>query len=325
MSDTVAANIATEHSIETVAIVSPGDRTDKLTDPLAETGVNVTVNPESFTDADAIICDTPDRQMFKVVCSKPLHATPVIFRLRGDPWWGIEEWIDSQPKRMLSTRMLRWCDGCLALGEHQAAKFRRRASTPTRIIRLPKRVAAWPDTEHRDHDLQIVTLTNGVYREKIDPLIDIMPAVHLALDDDERWRIGSWSDSRHVDRLREAAGGYEAIEVGVGLDAHDELRRANLMIHFSELDVRCNAILEGMASGIPVLTNAHPAFVGPEVPTHVVEEDDYLCDALETYRDPRLRESVGADGMEYVAREHAPGQIGAELVDAITAFVEVAR
>jgi hypothetical protein len=304
-----------------IGLVSPGDRTDRLTDPLAAVDGTWTVNPSDPTAHDVIVCDTPDRDMLRAVARCRLDGTPVLFRQRGDPFWGIDEWLDSRVKKAVLARMLRAVDGCLAIAPHQASKFARKTGVPVDLVTLPKAVDEWPDSIHKDTELRVLTLTNCVYPDKIAPLAEIAPVVDDVLADaGGTWRIGSWSEG-HDDWLREQLANYDHIEFGLRLDAHDELEWANAMLHHSRLDVLPNAILEGLASRLPVLTNAHVAFRQSPAPLTITRTDEALREALTRFREPAHRRAAGERGYEYVARNHAPADVGESLLAAIQRLI----
>jgi glycosyltransferase involved in cell wall biosynthesis len=301
------------------AIISPGDRTDRLTDPLDALDASYHVNPDDPRAYDVVICDTPDRQMLKAVAQCRLDGTPVLFRQRGDPFWGIDEWLDSRVKKSILFRMLREVDGCLAIAPHQSQKYARKTGVQTDLVTLPKSVSNWPDSVHRSTDLNILTLTNCVYPDKIEPLAEIAPVVDDVLDEGV-WRIGSWSEGHH-EWLREQLAPYDSIEFELRLDAAAELQRANLMLHHSRLDVLPNAVLEGLASRLPVITNDHVAFSQSAAPIDVTRTDAQLRATLEQYRDPAARREAGERGHRYVRERHAPQRVGVELASAVERLV----
>jgi glycosyltransferase involved in cell wall biosynthesis len=301
------------------AIISPGDRTDRVTDPLDALDATYHVNPEDAPAHDVVICDTPDRQMLKAVAQCRLDGTPVLFRMRGDPFWGIDEWLDSRVKRAVLFRMLRSVDGCLAIAPHQAQKYARKTGVQTDLVTLPKAVTEWPDSVHRSTDLNILTLTNCVYPDKIEPLAEIAPLVDDVLEDSV-WRIGSWSKG-HDEWLREQLAPFDNVEFELRLDAEQELQQANLMLHHSRLDVLPNAVLEGLASRLPVITNDHVAFTQSAAPIDVTRTDAQLQATLEQYRDPAKRREAGERGHRYVRERHAPRRVGVELASAVERLV----
>jgi glycosyltransferase involved in cell wall biosynthesis len=305
-----------------IAVVSPGDRTEELTQPMTAVGIDHSVNPENLTEHDIVICDTPDRDMLRAVVECRVAGTPVLFRARGDPFWGIDEWLTSRVKKGVLFRMLRAVDGCIAIAPHQGTKFARKCQVPVEIVTLSESTSRWPDTSHEGETLRIITLTNAVYPEKVNPLAEIAPIVETELSGNDVWRIGSWSTG-HEQRLRKVADEHEHIEFGLGLDAWSELEAANLMIHHSRLDALPNAVLEGMSSRLPVLTNSHVAFRQSAAPTEIARSNGDLRAQLMRYRDPRERQATGDAGHRFINDRHDPERVGQELRDAIRRVVGV--
>lgn len=307
------------NAFDSIAILSPGKRSDRLTIPLDAIDATYTVNPPTPTSHDVILCDTPDRTMFKATIKARLTDTPILFRQRGDPFWGIDEWVDSRIKQRLLYRMLKGVDGCIAMAPHQAVKYARKTQVPTDIVTLSKRTSEWPDTTHTDRELRAITLTNAVYRDKIQPLIDIAPTVNKMLDTGT-WRIGSWSDG-YSDYIRDELTPYENITYGLELDAHAELERANIMLHHSNLDVVPNAVLEGLSARLPVLTNPHIAFRQSPAPLIITSTSQELRRTLGRLRDPNRRQTLGDRGHQHVDTMHDPAKIGRDIITAINQLV----
>jgi hypothetical protein len=302
-----------------IGFVSAGDRTSELADPLSAVGADYTVNPQDVTEFDVVVCDTPDREMLKAVARCRLDGTPVVFRQRGDPFWGIDEWLDSRVKKAVLFQMLRSVDGCLAIAPHQASKYARKTGVSTDLTTLPKDVSQWPDASHSGRELQLVTLTNATYPEKYRPLLEIAPIVDDVLESGT-WRIGSWCD-KNGDEIRGALEQYDNIEYGIGLDAATETARANVMLHFSRLDALSNAILEGMASRLPVVTNDFVAFTQLSAPTVTAADKETLRTVLESLRDPAQRQALGDRGHAYIEREHNPTLVGCEMLRALDRLI----
>ena len=300
-----------------IAIVSPGDRTDKITTALDTTVLDYTVNPDSFDNFPVIICDSPDRDMFKTVIRNRFSDKSVIFRMRGDPYHGINEWIDSRIKRYAALKMLDYVDGCIAIAPHQAIKYERKTGIRPDIIGLPIDVTDWPNSQHFNESLRIVTLTNTVYIDKIRPLIEIAPVVNEVLEFcGGYWEIGSWSDG--YDRyLNDSLRKYSRIEFSGELDAKRALDNANCMLHYSEFDVLPNAVLEAMASKLPVLTNDYVAFTQTNAPVIVNRTESSLYRNLIDLQNHKNRRDIGAEGYDYVKKYHSPEYIGDKFVDSI--------
>jgi len=304
-----------------LAFISPGDRSDRVTIPLETTDINYTTHPDSLRGYDLLLADTPDRTMLKYMLRAKLRGIPVLFRMRGDPFWGIGEWIDSRVKKAILFQMLQRVDGCIAIAPHQAETYRRETGVETHVVALPNEYWNWNVTPHTDTELRAVTLTNAVYPNKIQPLIDIAPTVNSVLSNTGgTWKIGSWSEGYH-ERLEEIAATHEHIEFELRMDAHDALEWANLMIHYSDFDSQANAILEGMASKLPVITNDHTPFANIGYPLRVMRSTNELQTTLKQFQRPGKRERVGADSLQYVKDKHAPEIIGEMFVQVFERYV----
>lgn len=302
-----------------IAIISPGDRVAKITNPLDTTPVEYDVNPGSLWGYDALLCDTPDRTMLKTLAIGKAIRTPVMFRMRGDPFWGLEEWVDSRLKRWVAQElMLGSIDGCIAITPRHAATFRDRTGAPTTRAALSVDTDAWPETEHSDEELRIVTLTNAVYLPKIAPTIEAIEAVESVLTDvGGEWRIGSWSDG-YSDRLRDATTECDHVNFCGSLDATESLDWANCMIHYSNMDVLPNAILEGMASECAVVTNDFVEFRHSAAPLVVTASHSELRSQLRRLVDPTERTQQSDRGEEYVRTNHSREAIGEEFLEALS-------
>lgn len=298
------------HSSPSVAIMSQSERTDRITKPLATTGMNYDVDPADPYQRDILIVETPDRDMLKQVLSKPVHRdTTLLFRMRGDPYWGIHHWMDSKIKQKMALRMLRYVDGCVAIAPHQAQKYVEKAGNPTHIVPLSKDADEWPDINHTDSELRILSLTNCMYPQKMRPLVEAAPAVERALErHGGRWVIGG--KGIYADRLEQQLEEYEHITFGGYVDAKKEMEQANLMLHLSYFDSFANAILEGMASNVPVITTDYVAFSDQNLPVHTTDNLEEIDSILDGYTDPEKRQSVGDRNQAHVREYYNHERVG---------------
>jgi len=307
------------HQTPSVAILSQSDRTDRITNPLTYSKIPFDVDSANPYEHDILIVETPDREMFKEVLKRPLHDTQVLFRMRGDPYWGIDEWIGNGIKRQLALRMLKYVDGCVALAPHQAEKYVTKTGNPTHIVPLSIDTREWPSTNHTDEELRILSLTNCMYPRKVDPIIDAAPVVEDVLADvGGYWRIGG--KGRHEDKLRKALKGYTHVEFGGYVDAKEELRDANLMLHLSQFDSFANAIMEGSASTLPVITTDYVAFTDHNLPVETISDHDDLRRKLLDYRHPVARQGRGHDNEAHIAEYYNHQRVGRAWQRAILDF-----
>jgi glycosyltransferase involved in cell wall biosynthesis len=297
-----------------VAVIEQSERSENLINPLKASAMDVTIDPSDPYSRDIVIVDTPDREMAKEVLKKPFHSSKLVFRMRGDPFFGIDEWINSKLKEWLALNVvIPGVDGCITITPAHADLFERETGVPAGVAELPAYPDRWPNTDHTDSELRILTLTNPVYKPKIQPLIDAAPVVNDVLADvGGHWRIGGRGN--YEDLLDVKTREYDHVSFDGYLDAYEALDWANCMVHYSNLDGWPNAILEGMSSQLPVLTNDHHAFTDKHRPNTVCRNHDALASELRRYTDPERRQSHGDVGEQYVRDEHSDEQIATEYV-----------
>jgi len=298
-----------------VAVIEQSGRSENLINPLRATEMDVAVDPADPYERDIVVLDTPDRQLAKEVLKKPLHDAVLVFRMRGDPFFGIDEWIDSRLKSWLARNVvIPGVDGCITITPAHARLFERKTGIHTAVSQLPAYPDRWPDTTHSDDELRILTLTNAVYWPKIEPLIEAAATVDDVLADvGGHWRI--CGDGNYEDKLGAAVEPYDNVSFLGYQDAESELDWANVMMHLSRLDGWPNAILEGMSTRLPVITNDHHAFVDRDRPNVVVESDAELRARLREYTDPERRQERGDSGARYVREKHNDATVGRAYVE----------
>lgn len=304
-----------------VAINSPGDRTHVITNALDAVGVEYRVNPDALGNQDLVVNDTPDRELLKDVIrhAPPWTDRPLLFRMRGDPYWGIEQWMDSKLKQRVAIEMLQYVDGCVAIAPHQAEKYRRKTGVDTRLAQLSKDADAWPDVEHGGDDLRLVTLTNCMYPNKLRPIIDWMPFIDDFLaEHGGRWVIGG--KGKYSDMLERATEDRAHVEFPGYVDATKTLAESNVMLHLSNFDSFANAILEGAASRLPVIANRHPAFTRNDLPVSIVDHHYELSSRLLALRDPATRQTVGEANEQHVRDRFNHTRIGVQWIEALQHF-----
>lgn len=303
----------------TVAIAEPSDnRVDRLKWPLNEAGVAVDVLPEATPlnpatmseDYDAIILDTPNVGILK--WSYVPTETPIVYRLRGNLWKAHLDlragWLRTFVFDSIGVQGMA---GALTPSPRLDQYFRERTGiNTTTVAEMPIAPSNWPTVSHEGETLQIVTLTNADYKEKVQPIIDWMAVVNRTLaETGGRWLIGG--DGKYSDRLDRAASQYESIEYGGYIDAEASLKASNLMLHPSWFDIRApNAMVEGMASNLPVVTTDFSPF--GETPTVQVTQST-LQDVLIRFTDAREREVQGLKQRKYLHEQHNPATIGSQI------------
>lgn len=308
------------------AFLSQSDRTWQTEAALDTTPVEYTVDPADPWDYDILVLETPDREMFRHVVEGRFEDTTVLFRMRGDPYWGIGHWYDGSippvrwGKKALALKQLEWVDGCIAIADHQAAKYQQKTGNPTKIATLSRDTAAYPDTTHTDTEIRALTLTNCMYPNKIGPIIEHAAAVNDVLDDvGGQWVIGG--KGRYADRLADAVEGLEHVTFPGYVDAKVRLADANLMLHLSDFDSFAGAVLEGCASALPVITTSHPAFTDSGLPVDPIDgSPERLKSLLYRYADPDERGKRGYANEEVVREEYSHERLGRRWMDVLQYF-----
>lgn len=307
-----------------IAIYNGSDRYVKITGPLDSVGADYSLNPKYPIGFDVIVCDTPNSTLGKLVATRRIHRTPVIYRMRGNAFKSADEWMDRSIKKLLLRKYtLQNVDGCIPITTHHKKMYERETGVDCNRVTLPIDPSEWPTTEHREEELRIVTLTNATYQGKVKPLSRIAPVVDSVLQQTGgKWIIGSWSDTYDY-ILKSVSDRYPTIEYSGPLDAHESLEWANCMIHHSDYDGLPNAILEGMASRIPVLCNDYPSFCEIGEPLVISRSDCELKDNLLSMSDRPNRDRFGELSLLYVRNNHSPKRIGMEFIETLGYFSDL--
>lgn len=326
--ETKAQATATEREdaeLPSVALLSQSDRTWQTTVALDRTEIEYAVDPADPWAFDVLVIETPDKKMLRHVAAGKFKDTKVLFRMRGDPYWGIGHWYDHpfppvrKAKQYMALKQLEWVDGCVAIAEHQAAKYRANAGRPTQLVQLSRDVSEWPDTVHTDHEIRALTLTNCMYPNKIGPIIEHISTVNDVLaETGGQWVIGG--KGRYADRISDAVEGHEHVSFPGYVDAKARMKEANIMLHLSDFDSFAGAILEGCASRLPVVTTTHPAFTNADLPVDVFDTKQQLTTLLQRYADPEIRAHVGTQNEAHVADRFNHDVLGQRWADVLTWF-----
>lgn len=292
-----------------VAVLYPGNRIDKMNVPLQASRMDVEVEPTDPYSRDIVVADNADRDLGREVLRNPFHDAKLVYRMRGDVFHELTLWPMHPVKKWAATNIvLPNVDGVIAVTDRLADKFTSETGIDAGSAGLPKEPAEWPTVMHTDRELRIVTLTNTDYWQKIEALVEWAPIVNDVLESvGGRWHI--CGDGSNDDRLREALEPYAHVSFQGYVDASEELAASNLMIHASHLDGQPNAILEGLACGLPVVTNPFPEFLDFGWPLDVATSMRGLKHQLERYCDPSVRETRGREGTKYIEENHTPDAI----------------
>lgn len=308
---TLEATPAVDPADISVAILYPGNRVRKMSVPLSASEMDVAVEPSDAYERDVVICDNADRDLGKEVLRNRFHDAKLVYRMRGDVFHELDLWGMHPIKHRIATQgVLPRVDGVVAVTDRLAEKYTRKTGVPSGSAGLSKDPDAWPDVTHTDRALRAVTLTNMDYWRKVSPIVEWAGVVDRLFSDNDlsgRWRV--CGDGRHAGRLREALAGFEHVEFAGFVDAADELADSNVMFHPSLLDGQPNSILEGMATGIPVVTNDFAAFTEYDGPISVVATERDLVDELHALADPSVRRVEGERNESYVREHHSKAAV----------------
>ena len=296
-----------------VAVLYPGNRVEKMLRPLQTTDMDVAVEPEDAFERDVVIADNADRALGKEVIRNLWTDSQLVYRLRGDLWRELELWDMHPVKKWAAEQVPKHVDGVISVTEFLAQKTRQKAGVPAGQAGMWIEPEEYPTAEHTDHELRAVTLTNAGYRRKIWPILEWAPVVESVLADvGGEWRV--YGDGDQAMALREGLYAYDHVNyLGYTSDPKRELRWANLMLHPSDLDGQPNAVLEGLASGLPVVTTDFIAFEEWQrngAPILAVSNPDAVRDELKLLLDPPTRDVIGESGRQFASEHHTPERIG---------------
>ncbi|WP_200531943.1 glycosyltransferase [Halorubrum sp. LN27] len=287
-----------------VAVVYPGNRVEKVAVPLQASRMDVAIDPPNPSDYDILLVDNADRDLGVEVLKKPFHDATLVYRMRGDVFRELDLWDMHPLKKWAAKRVvLQHVDATLAVSPGCATQFAARTGVPTGVAGLVKDPTEWPTTVHADNELRIATLTNFDYQLKIAPILEWAPVVEEVLSESGGyWRV--CGDGEYSDIAEEALAEYDHVEFAGYVDPNAELNDSNCMIHASRLDALPNAMLEGLASELPVITTDFHEFLAYGEPLVCVDSETRLRDTLHEFRDPKTRAERGRAGLERIRRDH---------------------
>jgi len=305
-----------------VAVIYPGERVEKMLRPLKASRLTVALDPPDPYEYDFVVADNADTDLGKEVLKKPFHDAHLIYRMRGDLWRELELWDMPWHRKRAAEWVASHVDGVLAVTRRLASKHAEKSG-----LADWRRGAAgmwiepenWPTVAHTDGELRAVTLTNMNYERKIEPIIEWAPIVERVLSDvGGRWRIAGRGE--HVARLQRGISDLQHVRYAGYVDSENELGCANLMLHPSNLDGEPNAILEGMASGLPVVTNHFEEFLRHDGPL-IRTQHSGLEGRLQALADPDRRADWGEEGVAFVDAHKRPEQVAREYERYFTRYL----
>lgn len=302
-----------------VALRFNGSRAWTVTDALDAVGISYEVNPENMRRFDIVVIDSPGLVVSTVAKN---GRTPTVLRLRGNVWkerkqsggYGIRGWVSDHV-------LARTLAGIIATDDRLEGLARRQTGIPaTGVAALPIDLESWPSVRHTDKVLRCVTLTNFDYREKIEPLEYYAPWINSLFHRiDGHWTV--CGDGEYSGRFADSVAELENVNYEGYVDPKEYLPRMNVMLHLSNFDgERPNAMLEGVASNLPIVTNGFEAFDTNGI---AISHDDWksMKRTLLALREPEARKGATETARHYVKRHHSPAIVGEQYADF---FAEVA-
>lgn len=284
-------------------------REQTATWPLREAGHTIAAEPSS---ADAVLTDRAH--------AGRIPGTRTYWRPRGNWWRVMDDKILGRIRAWWrSQTMLSNYDGIVAPGAglYQTARKYTRQSTLA-IVPLPVDPDEWPTVDHTDTELRLLTLTNFDYWPKVEPILTYASTIQAALDEyGGEWVVAG--NGEHYDRVADELIPFSGIQTPGFVPAKPRCSQANIMLHLSGMDIQVpNAILEGLASNLPVVVNGFEGFDGVD-PLVQCPTGRELFDTLGRLTAPRERRVVALQGQEYVRAKHTPERIGRQYGEVLAA------
>lgn len=285
-------------------------RQDKIRQPLNAVNVECVAYQGLSTfrnqDVDLMVTDVPGTTLLKAAMFARLVDVPLVYRMRGNYWQELRSERLAGLRAVLSDKIVfPQCDIICPTDQRltKMVETRTRFEGTTCTVSIPKNVSNYPVVEHNESKKNLITLTNLDYRAKIEPIYEFLdPVNNLLAEHNAMWNIGG--RGQFAEEFQDNLEGYEHINYVGFVNPAQYLQRSAVMIHISGFDSAPNAILEGMAAGLPVVVNAHEALQQIEQ-VHVVETGHELGAELERLLEsPSLRDQIGDANREYVKNNH---------------------
>lgn len=293
-----------------VAIQYPGSRVNRITYPLSKTSIRYEISPDNPFDYDFILLDCPGINAIKPIMRGKLSDTKIIYRVQGDILRAFQEMNYTNFKYRSAKRVFSHLDGAISIESVLARRFTNVTGVENvALAGLAKSEKYWPTVKHTDEKLRLISVTNVNYIGKIQPMIDYAPAIDMFLErNGGYWHI--YGKGKLSGYLQDNLENYDNIMYcGYNDEIKERYARANCMLHLSNFDSLPNAILEGFASNLPVITNMFSVFSNYDGP--ILTTEYKMIDAvLSAMQDPSTRSKRGKKGRRYLNSHHTPEIIG---------------
>jgi len=307
-----------------VAVIG-SKRIDKIREPLESVGVECVIVENIFKKfkppIDAVITDTPGIGILKGwVVKKVNNNIPLIYRMRGNYWQEVRsEGRLSKLREYIANKLIfRLCDCVIVVNHYLRKEFQKRVKFENvAVVGLPIDVTKFKFEHNKKFNFNIVTLTNFNYWEKIKPIFSYLDVVDKFLKEvGGKWYIAG--KGKYVKDFLRAIEKYETVEYCGYVKPEEFLKKGSVMLHFSEFEGLPNAVLEGMAAGLPVVVNDYEPLAEIEGVIVIKNKEELKNWLYKIYFNPSLRRKISAKNTKYVDRNYKLHIIGAMYKDAIT-------
>jgi len=269
-------------------------------------------------DPDLVLIDSAGLMCISAYFLSTLFRIPLVIRARADIWTIYDEQAEYQGimKRVyeglllaLCTAIYRRASRIFSVSEYLKTIMIRKGieERKIQIVRFSIDYNRFKPFESEKKSINLLSVVNLTFKKKTQGLLDILPVIdelisrhHMEYFIAGRGRFSSLLEEtlgqlKHTDRIH-YVGFQKAIE--------ELFLQADIYIHYSYLDAYPAAVLEAMASGLPVIASRSGGMV--EQIDHGVT--GFLVDNLLSFKkaverlvdDEALRKEMGKKGRAYV-------------------------
>ncbi|MCO4763083.1 MAG: glycosyltransferase [Myxococcales bacterium] len=247
----------------------------------------------------------------------PLHRRPIISNIRGE----LTRNTDSGDVKLQSAaRLLRLSTATVANGAHLFTDIERAGLVAPRQHVIPNGIAVpelpAPHDKSDGQPLKIVGIGTLKPLKNWAQLLRVTARVRAAGTPIEATIYGEGPARPELTALCEELGlNPQTTLPGFSSDIASDLRQYDLLMHTSHTEGQPNAVLEGLACGLPAVTSALPACEdlasqGDFVRTFPIDDDDGALAALKPWLgEAEVRQKAGAAG-----RAHVIGHFGVQTM-----------
>lgn len=243
-----------------------------------------------------------------------LLRLPYIVSLRGGDVPGFRPYDFGRQHRLLAPLLRKvWHGAAAVVANSQGLRQLGLAFDPqTKIDVIPNGVHLehFPAAQRSWQPLRMLFVGRVVYQKGLDLLLDALAGFEA-----QDWSLTIGGDGPRLESLRQQAAALglgERVEFCGWLDRQELVERlaaANLFVHPSRHEGMPNAVLEAMASGLPVLASqiaGNEELVTPDCGMLVPSENvPALKAALHALAEPGLRQSLGAAARQRVQAHYS--------------------